>query len=263
MSTSTRLRLVSLLGPGHQLHLQHLVSHFEANSSQLFENPSHLHWHIQHRQLASGQAQGGFICGLLGLHTPDLEFLAAPVPLDSRAEGKPVYFSEVIALRERSLQAKHLHAAHWAYNDPTSLSGFAAPLKWLTSTGNFTGTWTPSGSHLQSMEWVLAGQVDVAAIDSQVLWWALQHNPEWKKHLCSLLTLGPYPAPPFVVHCSLPEHQKKDLLQGLLELHHTPQGQQVLSDAGFSHHQPVHKSQYHSLFAFQTPENLLLTEGAR
>jgi hypothetical protein len=63
-------------------------------------------------------------------------------------------------------------SSSWAYNDVCSLSGYYGLLNKLAELGtdeSFFGNVSCSGSHLNSIEAVLRGEVDSAAIDSNVL----------------------------------------------------------------------------------------------
>jgi phosphonate transport system substrate-binding protein len=134
---------------------------------------------------SEGEADVGFMCApsflwLRKLERPPVELIgAAPVFRDSRARGRPVYFSEVITHRESPAQSVlDLRDRSWAYNDPCSLSGYYNLLKKLEEMGddgNFLGRVLCPGSHSNSMDLVARGEVDAAAIDSNVLRIRLRH----------------------------------------------------------------------------------------
>ncbi|GGJ29239.1 phosphate/phosphite/phosphonate ABC transporter substrate-binding protein [Deinococcus roseus] len=262
-ASQTTVELVSLLGPNHQQHLIDLVNHLNATTSlSLKYQPGEL-WTTHEKSLKSGNAQAGFICGLLGLQHEHLDFLAVPVPLAPRAKGQPVYFSDVVVHRDSIYdQLSELTQAHWAYNDPTSLSGLAAPLAQLSRLGAaFTGDFTPSGSHLQSIQQVLTQQVDAAAIDSQVLSWVLRQQPRLRQELRVIASLGPFPAPPFAVHQNLDPEVRQELQKALLNLHRTVSGQKLLDEAGFIHYQLTHKDQYQPLLEVTAQAQILRDRG--
>ncbi|GEM46754.1 PhnD/SsuA/transferrin family substrate-binding protein [Deinococcus cellulosilyticus] len=256
--------VVSLLGPGHQQHLLDLVRLFETHPQlNLKYQPAEL-WTTDEKSLRNGNAQAGFICGLLGLEHDHLDFLAVPVPLQERSKGQPVYFSDVIVHRDSIFDnLNDLAYAHWAFNDLTSLSGLAAPLSRLAQqSAPFGGRFTPSGSHLQSIQQVRAQQVDAAAIDSQVLSWVMQQQPRLRQELRIIESIGPFPAPPLAVHRNLDPRSRQVLQEALLKLHLTPAGQDLLHRSGFSHYQITHKDQYQILHKVASQASVLHHTGA-
>lgn len=258
------LEVVSLLGPAHQQHLLDLVKHFQIRPRlRLKYQPGEL-WTTDEQSLKNGNAQAGFICGLLGLQHDHLDFLAVPVPLQGRAQQQPVYFSDVVVHRDSIFdRLEDLQYAHWSYNDLASLSGLAAPLARLSSLPvPFRGYFTPGGSHLQSIQRVLTQEVDAAAIDSQVLSWVMQQQPRLRRELRIIDSIGPFPAPPLAVHRDLDPHTRKALLDELLHLHTTPAGQQLLHRAGFSHYQITTKDHYQQLHRVAQQAQTLHNEGA-
>jgi ABC-type phosphate/phosphonate transport system substrate-binding protein len=152
-----------------------------------------------------GEADRGFMCApsffwLREQEIPPVELLsAAAVFGDVRAKGQPVYFSEVVARRERPAASfLDFRGCSWAYNDPCSLSGYYNSLKKLAKIGEdgrFFGRVVCSGSHLNSMEMVVRGEVDAAAIDSNLLRMKLGSSLELRERLRVIETWGPFPAP--------------------------------------------------------------------
>ena len=128
---------------------------------------------------SSEEVDVGFMCApsffwLRELKDPPVELLpAAPVFRDGRMPGQPAYFSEVIVHRENPVRSfLGLRGCSWAYNDVCSLSGYYNLLKKLAEMnedGSFFGRMCCSESHLNSIELVARGEVDAAAIDSNVL----------------------------------------------------------------------------------------------
>ena len=93
-----------------------------------------------------------------------------------RYQDRPVYFSDVVVRRDRAHFESFvdLRGASWAYNEPRSHSGFNVVRAYLAESGHlddFFGAVVESGAHSESLEMVLSGRVDGAAIDSTVLEW--------------------------------------------------------------------------------------------
>ena len=108
---------------------------------------------------AAGRADVGFICSLPYVHLIDapnspVELLAAPVLQGQRYQNKPVYFSDVIVRSDSPFTSfDDLDGCVWAYNQPTSHSGYNLVCYSLLEQGktlNYFGTMVESGSHRRS-----------------------------------------------------------------------------------------------------------------
>ena len=140
-----------------------------------------------------GAADVGFMCApsflwLREAENPSVELAgAAPVFRDDRTPGRPVYFSEVVVNRKRCIRSfVGLRGRSFAYNDPCSLSGYYNLLKKLSEMGedrSFFDRIVCSRSHLNSLRMVAGGEVDAAAIDSNVLRLSVRSNPELRERL--------------------------------------------------------------------------------
>jgi len=175
-----------------------------------------------------GEVDVGFMCAPSFFWLREREespvelLLAAPVFRDGRARGLPVYFSEVIVRRESPVRTfSGLREHSWAYNDPCSLSGYHCLLKKLAEMGEdgrFFGQVRCSGSHSNSIEMVARGEVDAAAIDSNVLKIRLGSKPELGERLRIIESWGPFPIQPVVLRSHLDPELKDRLCAGLLTL---------------------------------------------
>ncbi len=160
---------------------------------------------------SSGEADVGFMCAppfvrLRELDPPPVELLGAPVFKDIRASGRPVYFSEVVVRRDDPARSfRDLGQSSWAYNDACSLSGYYSLLDKLAQIGTDSRTLDlrHSGSHLASIKQVAQGEVDAAAIDSNVLAIQFQLAPELRQQLRVVESWGPFPIQPVVVRSTM------------------------------------------------------------
>lgn len=166
-----------------------------------------------------------FICGLPFIryhrvYSEQLQVLAAPVLSASRYNNRPIYFSDVIVhAASDSACFVDLAGKSFCYNDPGSNSGYNLVYGYLFSngyTGDFLGACSQSGSHQRSLQWVVEGRVDWAAIDSTVLEQALQDHPAWSHQVKVIATLGPSPMPPIVVATRLGSTTIQKLRSALL-----------------------------------------------
>ena len=188
------------------------------------------------------KADVGFLCSpslawLREVPHPSVDLLgAAPVFEDERAGGKPVYFCDVVVRREDPIRSfGDLGARSWAYNDVCSLSGYHSLLGKLAEMGTddrFFDCLVHSGSHLGSLEAILRGEVDAAAIDSNVLRMRLREDPALRGRLRVIESWGPFPIQPVVVRSTLCPDMKEELRDCLLEAGADPRFRRAVSRFG-------------------------------
>jgi ABC-type phosphate/phosphonate transport system substrate-binding protein len=153
----------------------------------------------------TARADFGFLCAPSYLRLGDSVRLvgACPVFADPRLAGRAAYFSDVIARRDRDVVLGH---ARWGYNDLYSQSGYFNVRDWLQGSDreHFVATARCSGSHLASIDGIVRGELDVAAIDSNVLWLRLRSEPELAERIRVIASIGPLAVQPIVARASLP-----------------------------------------------------------
>lgn len=203
---------------------------------------------------SKGEADVGFMCApalfwLRELEDPPVELLpAAPVFRDGRASGQPVYFSELVVRSDSPARSfLDLRGRSWAYNDPCSLSGYYNLLKKLTEVGEdsaFFGRTCCSGSHLNSMELIVRGEVYAAAIDSNVLRIKLRSAPGLRKRLRVIETWGPFPIQPVVLRSVLQPGLKARLHTALLAIGEDAPAPPALAEFGLERFAPVTYEHY-------------------
>jgi phosphonate transport system substrate-binding protein len=149
-----------------------------------------------------------FICGLpfIRYHhiSPEqLRAIAAPIMQASRYQQHPVYFSDVIVNAASELNAfANLAGKTVCYNDPGSNSGYYLLCHRLLQEENcahFFSHAIQSGSHQRSIQWVIEGRADCAAVDSTVLEQELEIHPELAEHIRIIESIGPCAMPPLVM----------------------------------------------------------------
>ncbi len=158
-------------------------------------------WEDRLDALRSGTAEAGWLCGFLHMNLARsenwrLQAVAAPRSHREGFEGMPVYFGDVVVrANSRRKSFDDLAGTVFAYNEESSLSGFHMMLDHLDDTDrdlSFFSSTVVSGSHLASIEMVAEGSADCAIIDSTIL------DASMPAHLRTILSVGPYPAPPIV-----------------------------------------------------------------
>lgn len=202
------------------------------------------------------EADVGFICGLPYVllkrrQDPDVELLAAPVPLGERYAGRPVYFSDVIVRGDSTFHAfADLRNRSWAYNEPLSHSGFGVTRYRLIQLGETNGYFrrvVESGWHEQSIRLVCAGEVDASAIDSLVLAVACRDHPELVDRLRIIDRFGPSTIQPVVAASRLEESLRDDLRCVLLSMHEDPSVRAVLADHFLTRYTAIADADYNDI----------------
>jgi ABC-type phosphate/phosphonate transport system substrate-binding protein len=172
----------------------------------------------------------------------------APVFDDERNAGRPVYFCDVVVRGDSNVQTfSDLEGGSYAYNDSCSLSGYYGLLNKLAESGtdeSFFGRVSCSGSHLNSIEAVLRGEVDAVAIDSNVLRIRLREAPALLQKLRVIESWGPYPIQPVVVSSKLYPERKDQLRTAFLTAHEDRRTRQVLRRFGLSRFVAVSHEDY-------------------
>jgi phosphonate transport system substrate-binding protein len=172
------------------------------------------------RELEDGSVDLAFVCSppVIWLGGA-VEAVAAPVLVDPRFGGKPLYSSEVIVQRDSSFQSlEDLRGARWAVNEPSSWSGYWVTLERVGSWDFFSDV-VEAGFHERALHMVADGTVDGSAIDCHVLGVVLKNDPELAAKLRVVATLGPASSQPVVVRSGLDADVKACIRERLLDLH--------------------------------------------
>ena len=216
-----------------------------------------------------GEADVGFMCApslliLRAKRNPSVELIpVAPVWAGERANGRPVYFSDVVVRAESNIDSfEGLRGRTWAYNDDRSLSGWHSALQRLRdvpSGPEFFSNTVASGSHLESLRLVTEGAVDAAAIDSNALIMERARNPGTRGDLRVIESWGPWPIRPAVVRASLPDEIKSQIAAHLTTMHTSAA---ALEDIPFERFAPITYDDYLSSPAVVEGARLL-ADGSR
>ena len=179
-------------------------------------------------EFAEGQIDVAFICGLpyvrmASQYNCPVELLAAPVLIGKRYRHRPIYFSDVIVRNESPYTCfDDLRGCVWAYNERASHSGCNLVCYSLLERGKspeYFGETVKSDSHLRSLEMVLEGQVDAAAIDSHLLDVLRSWDVKLATRLRVVDMLVPSSIPPVVVSKRVAKEIKCRIQQALITMH--------------------------------------------
>lgn len=168
-----------------------------------------------------------FVCSLPYVHferegvSPAVP-VAAPVLQGERYQGRPIYYSDVIARADSEFEGfEHLRGRSWAYNEPLSQSGYGITRYHLLSIGEtsgFFGEVIEAGFHETAIEMVANQEVDAAAIDCQVLGIELR-DPELARSLKVVDALGPSTIQPVAVSKRFDADFRQAVRDVLTDLH--------------------------------------------
>ena len=260
MAADEDIRFITYLSPSIPQAL------FEALADHVQRALGHERVSLRVESRASGPQKGGecssfaeeadvaFMCApsfiwLRELQPPPVELLGVlPVFDDERNQGKPVYFCDVVVRNDAPIHAfSELEGGSWAYNDACSLSGYYSLLDKLAQSGadeSFFDDVFCSGSHLNSIEAVLSGKADAAAIDSNVLRIRFREAPALRNKLRVIESWGPYPIQPVVVSSALNPELKQRLRAAFLATEQDQQTRRTLKQFGLSRFIPVGQEDY-------------------
>lgn len=197
-------------------------------------------WQVREQRFDAGEIQICWICGLPYTQKFDrsnsaFELLVAPVMQADRYQNRPIYFSDVVVRQESPFhQFADLRGSRWAYNEPRSNSGFYVPCAYLAELGetlDYFGQVIASGAHQTSLQWILDGKVDAAAIDSTVLETELRRHPELQSKIRVIVSLGPHPIPPWLISTAVPLPLREQVRSLLVNMQDDPQGCEILHAA--------------------------------
>ncbi|XP_060561634.1 uncharacterized protein LOC132721365 [Ruditapes philippinarum] len=175
---------------------------------------------------------------------------AGAVHVHPKNSGRAVYYSDIIINARNKLKYKELHDLRghtFGYSSGKSISASICMLEQLKKLGfnaSFFGNLYESGSHLASIKNVLDSQVDVAAVDSNVLAGFLRAHPYYKDDLCVITSLGPLPTYPIVLNTRLSGEVRSQITKALLDMNKSTKWTSQLQRQGISGFVSIDSSLY-------------------
>lgn len=195
-------------------------------------------WPERLRAFDAGEIQVCWLCGVPYVWRadepqPQIELLAAPVPAGSRYQNRPIYFSDVVVRADSPFHTfSDLQGRRWAINERNSHSGYHVTryhLAQLNLQENFFGRVIESGAHQNSVQMILAEEIDGTAIDSTVLELMVEREPTLRSQLRVIEVFGPSPVPPWVIKKSVTPELQATLRKVLTTMHEDSEGAAVLA----------------------------------
>jgi phosphonate transport system substrate-binding protein len=185
--------------------------------------------------VAAGAVDVAFVCTsayVVGSAAGEMDLLVVP-----EVGGGTVYHSTVIVAADGVAETvEDLRGASFAFTDPMSLTGRVYPTHLVeqlgSSTDEFFGSTLFTYSHDRAIEAVADGVADGAAVDSLVLEYALEREPELAERLRVIHRSAPFGIPPVVVPAGAAVELRADLERALLDLGRDAVGASILSQIG-------------------------------
>lgn len=159
------------------------------------------------------------------------------VPDDPDANGRPVYFGDIITLPDSGIDSfEDLAGRRVGCNDPVSLSGYHS-MRFALADRDLPEDFaelTFTGGHHRSIDMVLAGEIDAAVVDS-VVRTSRARGDEAVAQLQIIERLGPWPVQPLVARSTLDAETVDEVRRLLLDASDHPAVQAELHAAALSH----------------------------
>jgi ABC-type phosphate/phosphonate transport system substrate-binding protein len=166
-----------------------------------------------------------FMCGYpYARSAPRPTLLAAPVQDDPRCEGRPVYWTDIVARADGPIRTlDDLAGRRFGYTTPDSQSGYQAPRVLLAPLAAarggrlFASVVGPLVTPRRVVEAVVAGDADAGPVDSYALRLLRDTEPALVAPLHVVASTPPTPCPPLVASASLPAAIADRLRDALLD----------------------------------------------
>ena len=252
MPSSLPLRLATCMAPNADPTVRELALWLAARLDITVQLVDDVPWQERERRLDAGLVDLCWICGLPYIQKADrgapLEPCVAPVMRAARYGDEPIYYSDVIVRSDSAYTTfADLKGRAWAYNEPRSHSGYGIVCYSLAQRGEtfgYFGKLMEAGSHQEALRLVNWGEAAAAAIDSTVLEAELARIPSLRRAFRVIDTLGPSPAPPWVVSTRVPAELRERIALVLQSMRDDPEGAAILATWGISELRRVGASHY-------------------
>ncbi|GAB4502374.1 MAG: phosphate/phosphite/phosphonate ABC transporter substrate-binding protein [Anaerolineales bacterium] len=194
-----------------------------------------------------GEVDLAFVCTsayIAGHDKFKMELLAAP-----QVNGETIYHSNLIVPAEsRAQRMADLKGKVFAFTDPMSLSGRMYPTYLVQQLGTtpekFFGRIFYTYSHDDAIYAVANKLADGAAVDSLVYQYALERDPALKNKVRIIEQSPAFGIPPVVVNPNLRPQLKAELLDLLLGMNQSSDGQKALQAIGVERFVPINDNAY-------------------
>lgn len=144
-----------------------------------------------------------------------------------------------------------LRGKRFASSGMVSTTGWLSPALWLTQRGEnpncFFGEHILSGSQDRSVQDVIDGYADGAAVSGLLYRIMTEKDPSITKKTKVLLELPPYALPPVAVHPQMDPALRKRILSALLDMNNSDRGRRILNGLRIDRFVAPEKHQFDAL----------------
>lgn len=195
-----------------------------------------------------------FVCSgpyIQGKKKFGMELVATPV-----IYGEPLYYSYVIVHKDSPIKDfTELKGMGFAFTDAYSNTGCLVPRYELSKMGQtadvFFKSYIFTKSHDNSIKAVAEKIADGAAVDNLIWEYINATNPVYTSQTKVIAKIGPFGAPPVVIHPAFNPETKQQIQQIFLSMHEDEEGRAILKQifidkfiiVGDSHYDSVRKMQ--------------------
>lgn len=215
---------------------------------------------------ADGRFDLGWICSTsfvdlsLRSASPSVQLAGvAWVPDDPDADGRPVYFSDLVVPAGSTVTTLDaLAGRRIGCNDRISLSGHHALRFEIERRGGDPDAFAElvfTGGHEASLDRVAAGELDAAVVDSVVRTRRARSEPA-AAALDVIERIGPWPVQPLVVRATLDDTERSRTVDVLLAANDDPEMQAELRAAALTRFVAVGPDHYESVRLAMTPSGV-------
>lgn len=200
------------------------------------------------RLLERNQVDIAFICTGSYAAAPDrMDILVTPV-----MGGQLWYNAYVVTHVDSDIQRfEDLEERSFAFTDPLSLAGKIYPLQRVLEIGKdtsaFFGRTIYTAAHDVSLQMVARNLVEAASVSSLIYHYLEVTQPELLANLRIIDISEPYGIPPVVNALLMDQDLKKRLRSVFLNMHHDPQGREILDKLLINRFQVVGDTLYQSV----------------
>ncbi len=199
--------------------------------------------------LLNDEVDLAFVCTssyMVGKHDFGMQLLVAP-----KVRGEVTYRANLIIPGDSSAkEITDLRGKVFAFTDPISFTGRMYPTHLIHKMGEtpeeFFKRTIFTYSHDDAIDAVAQGLVDGASVDSLVLNFAMNRDPELASQIQIIHTSEPFGIPPVVVGPQIRPQLKAQLEDILLNMHNDEQGLAALQALDYDRFVSISDEAYHS-----------------
>jgi len=192
----------------------------------------------------------GSFTGALAITQLGVEPIVRPTNLDDTS----TYCGYILVRKDSGIaSAADMRGKTFAFVDKATTAGYIFPLAFLkrnkvNDIDHYLKGYYFTGSHDAAIEAVLAGQADIGCAKNTIFEFVRRSNPRIDEELTILATSPRVPSNGLCVRPDMVPATKERLRQELLNLHHTPRGEEILKAMGYRNFVETTKEDYQPVF---------------